>query len=271
MRKLLLSFIVILVAAFAVTGCATMGGSYVGAKPYPGPLGDVVAGNLGLTCPGDVFIGPPINRCLRHISGGIGRYVGLGYPMYWGSPSGLRLSDADKVALLCGLGTGAVATLSGGTIRTILSSGVLGYVACRAIGMVSSRSHGGSQEEVVVDPDQIPQPPTPSSGSPMPSQQQAPNRENGWNQRLRQQAGTYQRGQIEGRPVNNRTGLDILLWIGDSTDPLFIPKGGSDKVPRNPSGLEAETLETAPGGNEIRRPAIVVPNRDRDGWDIVTK
>ncbi|MBI2674474.1 MAG: hypothetical protein HYX22_01930 [Candidatus Yanofskybacteria bacterium] len=169
----------VLVVAFAATGCATTGGGYVGSKPYPGPLGDVMAGNLGLTCPGDVFVGPPINRCLRHIGGGVGRYTN--YPMYWGSSSGLRLSDADKVALLCGVGTGATATLSGASIQTVLASGVLGYVACRAIGMVAGRGNnrdrgGSGQEMVVVSPDQIP--------SPLQMAQAAPSH-NGWDQRLR--------------------------------------------------------------------------------------
>jgi len=100
---------------------------------------------------------------------------------------------------------------------------------------------------------------------------QASSHENGWNERLRRQqtGGAYQRGQVGGRPVNNRTGLDVLLWVGDSEVPLLISRGGHTQVPRNPGGMEAETIETAPGGMELRRPALVVPNHDLDGWDII--
>ncbi|MBI4158221.1 MAG: hypothetical protein HY505_01175 [Candidatus Yanofskybacteria bacterium] len=96
-------------------------------------------------------------------------------------------------------------------------------------------------------------------------------RENGWNQRLRQQqtGSAYQRGVVDGRPVNNRTGLDVLLWVEESDVAIEISRGGHVQVSRNPRGMEAETVETAPGGREVRRSALVIPNHDLDGWDIV--
>lgn len=56
----------IVLGALLASGCAS-GGRYLGPRPYPGPLGEVIAGNLALTCPGSVYLGPPINRCAEHV------------------------------------------------------------------------------------------------------------------------------------------------------------------------------------------------------------
>ena len=175
--------------------------------------------------------------------------------------NGRRLSRPIKVAIVGGVIGGAIGGSRWGT-----KGAVLGGVAGAAPGLIAWAFSKGDddKEEMVVDlPDQIP---------PMPQTPQASSgRENGWNQRLRNQqtSGAYQRGQVGGRPVNNRTGLDVVLWVGNSEVPLLIARGGHQQVPRNPGGMEAETVETARGGNEVRRPALVVPNHDLDGWDII--
>lgn len=182
------------------------------------------------------------------------------YGMY--GRDGRRLSRPVKVAIV-GAEIGAtIGAMKGGWKATAIGAGI-----GAAPGLLAwAFSRGDKQGDMVVDlPDQIP---------PMPPQQvQAPSgRDNGWNDILRrqQEAGsTYQRGQIGGRPVNNRTGLDVLLWVGDSNAAIEISRGGHTQVTRNPGGMEAETIETAPGGNEVRRPALVIPNHDLDGWDIV--
>lgn len=184
------------------------------------------------------------------------------YGMY--GRDGRRLSRPVRIAI-AGAELGATIGYAKGGGKGALIGAGLG-AAPGLIAWALSRG-GGDKEEAVELPDQIP---------PMPQQvQQAsqPSRENGWNEILRRQqastAGTYQRGQVGGRLVNNRTGLDVILWVGNSQVPLEIPRGGHEQVPRNPGGLEAETIETAPGGNEVRRSASVIPNHDLDGWDIV--
>lgn len=175
---------------------------------------------------------------------------------------GRRLSRPLKVAI-AGAEIGAtIGAMKGGWKGAAIGAGI---GAAPGLLWEAFRGNGNKDDEMVVDdlPDQIP---------PMPTQMPS-GRDNGWNERLRQQhastAGTYQRGQVNGRPVNNRTGLDVLLWVGDSGIPLFIDRGGHEKVPRNPGGLDAETTETAPGGVELRKPALVIPNHDLDGWDII--
>lgn len=193
-----------------------------------------------------------------------GSHVGLQgpqgfYPMYQCSSKRRRWER--------GIGTTLITTAIGVTVAGKKGAAIgVGVGAGYALYKDSACQPVQNQMVIIDDPsdlsgaDSIVQMPQTTSG-----------RENGWNQRLRQQqtAGTYQRGQIGGRPVNNRTGLDVLLWVGDSMEPMIVGRGGHVQVPRNPGGMEAETIETAPGGNEIRRPALVIPNHDLDGWDIV--
>ena len=137
MRRMFFVVVVVLVG-FAATGCAT--GGYLGPKPYGGSLGDVMAGNLALTCPGDYFVGG-INRCLRDIGGNMGRYSS--YPMYRGGMGGPQLSQADKLSVFCGLGASAVAMLLDASVKKIIGAGLLSAAACEAVAMVSNRGQGG--------------------------------------------------------------------------------------------------------------------------------
>jgi len=196
---------------------------------------------------------------------GYDSYVGLRgqrgfYPMYQCSSKGRRWERGIGTTLI----TTAIGAAVGGKKGALIGAGVGGGYAlykdssCRTVQnsqiQIVGLESGDNQTMVVQSPQQM------TSG-----------RENGWNQRLRQQqtGGAYQRGQVGGRPVNNRTGLDVILWVGDSEVPLLIARGGHEQVPRNPGGMEAETIEAAPGGNEVRKPALVVPNHDLDGWDVI--
>src|SRR3989344_1902682 len=181
------------------------------------------------------------------------------YGMY--DRNGRRLSRSVRIAV-AGAEIGAtIGYAKGGGKGALIGAGI-----GAAPGLIIWAFNKGNKQDEVVDlPDQILPPPTGGPQTP-----QAPGRETGWNHRLRQQqAGAYQRGQVGGRPVNNRTGLDILLWVGDSLDAIEIPRGGHKQVPRNPGGMDAETVETAPGGHEVRKPALVVPNHYLDGWNII--
>lgn len=135
-KKTVVGFVVVLVG-FAATGCAT--GGYLGPKPYGGLLGDVMAGNLGMTCPGDYFVGPPLNRCLRDIGGNFGQYSN--YPMYRGGMGGPQLSQADKVAVFCGLGASGVAMLLDATVKKIIGAGLLSAAACEVAAIASNRGN----------------------------------------------------------------------------------------------------------------------------------
>jgi len=196
---------------------------------------------------------------------GYGSYVGLNgpqgfYPMYQCSSKRRRWERGIGTPLITTAIGAAVGGKKGAAIGAAVGGGYALYkdASCQPV--------QNSQIKVVgVEPDG-----TMVVQSPMPPQALPPSRENGWNERLReQQTGAYQRGRVGGRPVNNRTGLDVLLWVGDGSDAVEIARGGHVQVPRNPGGMEAETIETAPGGNEVRRPALVIPNHDLDGWDIV--
>src|SRR3989344_1313290 len=94
MTKRFTAALFVVLVGFMATGCAS--GGYLGNNPYPGPLGQVMAGNLAMTCPGDYFVGPPINRCLRSLGGHIGRYSS--HPTYAGGMGGVA---RIRRSLLC--------------------------------------------------------------------------------------------------------------------------------------------------------------------------
>jgi len=198
---------------------------------------------------------------------GYGPYVGLNgpqgfYPMYQCSSTRRRWERGIGTTLIT---TAIGAAVGGGKRGAAIGAAVGGGYALYKDS--SCRTVQNSQIQVVgLDPDNQTMVVQPPMSSQMPS-----GRENGWDNVLRNQkaGGAYQRGQVGGRSVNNRTGLDVILWVGDSEVPLLIARGGHEQVPRNPGGMEAETIKTAPGGVELRRPALVVPNHDLDGWDIV--
>lgn len=145
-KKVLL--VLVLLVGFVATGCAT--GRYLGPKPFPGPLGDVVAGNLGMTCPGDIFVGPPVNRCLRSIGGNAGRYSNS--PMYRGGIGGKRLSDKEKLAVLCGLGGSGVAMLLDAGLKRIIGAGLVSAATCGVASALASNRKGGSKDVIVTPP-----------------------------------------------------------------------------------------------------------------------
>ena len=146
-KRLSLAVFVFLVAS-ATIGCAS--GGYIGPKPFPGPLGDVVAGNLGLTCPGDVFVGPPVNRCLRDIGGNAGRYSGS--PMYQGGIDGHQLSSADKLAIFCGLGGSGIAMVLKAGLERVLGAGLISASACEVAGTLLNRRGRGDGDVIVTPP-----------------------------------------------------------------------------------------------------------------------
>jgi len=145
MTKNLSLAVFVLVVASATVGCAS--GGYIGPKPFPGPLGDVVAGNLGLTCPGDVFVGPPVNRCLRDIGGNAGRYSSS--PMYEGGISGRQLSSTDKLAIFCGLGGSGVAMVLKVGLERVLGAGLISATACEVAGTLLNNRRGRNRDVIV--------------------------------------------------------------------------------------------------------------------------
>ena len=148
MTKRLSLAVFVLLAASATVGCT--GGRYLGPKPFPGPLGDVVAGNLGLTCPGDIFVGPPVNRCLRSIGGNASRYSAS--PIDQGGIGGRQLSSTDKMALFCGLaGSGTAMVLKAGLER-IIGAGLISIAACEVAGTLLNNRRGRNGDVVVTPP-----------------------------------------------------------------------------------------------------------------------
>lgn len=155
MRKMV-TLVVFVGFAFAATGCAT-GGGYLGTNPYPGPLGQVMAGNLALTCPGDVFIGPPINKCLRHLANIRPQFAG--YPMFAGGRGGRLLSRTEKIALVGGAGA-AIGALVSRDWRGAVIGGAAGSIATAIVTRGRSNSvvvtPPQGQQGVYVGPDGIP-------------------------------------------------------------------------------------------------------------------
>ena len=145
-----ISCLFVLLAAIVVTGCAT--GGYLGRNPYPGPLGQVMAGNLALTCPGDYFVGPPINRCLRSLGGDMGRYSN--YPMYRGGMGGYQLSPTDKLSIFCGLGGSGLTALLNASFKKIIGAGLLSAASCEVAGALLNRkgNNKGGTYQVVTPP-----------------------------------------------------------------------------------------------------------------------
>ena len=110
----------ILVGAMAVAGCAT--GRYVGAPPYPGELGRVMASNLALTCPGSIYLGPPVNRCADSLTIGGRPYWG-----YYALPDRfVALYGPDKRLLWTAAGAVVGYTL-GHSVEGIVAGAVAGY------------------------------------------------------------------------------------------------------------------------------------------------
>ncbi len=138
----------VFVVVFATVGCT--GGRYLGPKPFPGPLGDVVAGNLGLTCVGDVFIGPPINKCLGDVGRNASRYSG--YPMYEGGINGRQLSSTDKMAIFCGLGGSGTAMVLKAGLERIIGAGLISAAACEVAGTLLNNRKGRNGDIVVTPP-----------------------------------------------------------------------------------------------------------------------
>lgn len=141
-----LAFVVLV--GFVVVGCT--GGRYLGPKPFPGPLGDVVAGNLGMTCSGDVFVGPPVNKCLGDIGGNAGRYSNS--PMYRGGIGGKQLSDKEKLAVLCGLGGSGVAMLLDAGLKRIIGAGLISAATCGVASALANNRRGGNGDVIVTPP-----------------------------------------------------------------------------------------------------------------------
>ena len=280
MKKLVFVFVVAFALLAGVVPANAQGilrGNYMPSSPegwYYYLTGNQVmmlqADNLHMI---DQFMGMGRRAQLRQVTDdlvGYGSYVGLNgprgfYPMYQCSSKGRRLERGIGTTLIATAIGAAVAGKKGAAIGAAVGGGYALYKdsSCRTV--------QNSQIQVVgLEPDDdvmVVQPQMPSG---LPAQA---GRENGWNEILRRQqasaAGTYQRGQANGRPVYNRTGLEVILWVGDSEAPLVIDRGGFTKVPRNPGGLNAETIETAPRRVELRKPALVVPNHDLDGWEII--
>ncbi len=136
MRKSAFGVAFVVLVGFAATACATTSG-YLGPKPFDGPLGDVVAGNLALTCPGGYFIGPPINHCLRNLGGDFGRYGS--YPIYRDGSDGSQLSETDKLSIFCGLGASGLASLLDAGLKKIIGAGLLSAASCEVAGTLLSR------------------------------------------------------------------------------------------------------------------------------------
>ncbi len=144
LKRAIVALVVVFVG-FAATGCASTG--YLGPKPFDGPLGDVVAGNLALTCPGDYFVGPPVNRCLQHLTN-VGPHLS-GYPIYVGSRGGRQLSRTEKIALVGAASAAACGTFSRDW-RVIAGCAAAGAVTTAVV------TRGRNGQEVRVGQDGVP-------------------------------------------------------------------------------------------------------------------
>jgi hypothetical protein len=135
MKKIFILFFII-TAAFSATGCVTAsGGRYIGPLPYEGPLGQVMASNLALICPGDIFVGPPVNRCLMSLTNIDTRF--LGYPMYSGER---QLSRAEKIAIISASGAAI-----GGAVRGWRGAAIGGAVGAVAATMATATTRSRRQ------------------------------------------------------------------------------------------------------------------------------
>lgn len=202
MRVIVLAML--LVAGISGTGCAAHGfvPGYVGPHPYSGSLGRVMAGNFALTCPGDYYIGSPINACSRQLQYQAGYYAGLGYPVY---QNGIQLSDSTKAALWCGAaGVGgmmlvdAVLGRSSGIGRTV-GAGLVSAAVCKLWASKRSRPgpEAGRGQETEVQRQPVP---------PQPQVPQVPNYVFG---PATAPKGCQEHGMLK---VENRSGIRVELF-----------------------------------------------------------
>ena len=230
MTKRFTAALFVVLVGFMATGCAS--GGYLGNNPYPGPLGQVMAGNLAMTCPGDYFVGPPINRCLRSLGGNIGRYSS--YPMYAGGMGGVQLSSADKLAVFCGLGGSGLAALLDAGMKKVVGAGLLSAASCEVAGALLSRRGGKNQSVAVMPPSQGQD----GYGGPDGIPSAAGNRSN------RQE----REGPVSNPPstagewrVSNRTSKRVELWDGNQFIARIEP-WQSVQVPAPERGYKAVLL-----------------------------
>lgn len=245
MRRFIRVVAVVLVG-FAATGCAT--GGYLGPKPYGGPLGDVMAGNLAITCPGDYFVGGGINRCLRDIGGDFGRYSN--HPMYRGGMGGPQLSQADKLSVFCGLGGSAVAMLLDASVKKILGAGFLSAAVCEVAASVSNRGNKqpqGQQVRIASDgtPVAVGRPVIPAAQGYQPIGDSVPSDPKWY--------------------IRNMTGGRGELWNGNRFIKVLEP--GESYGVLNPSGVKLVIL--VPTKEGTLEPAEALRKPRRDGWDMV--
>lgn len=259
MAKRLVFALVLVFTGVAASGCAT-GNGYLGVNPYPGPLGQVVAGNLALTCPGDYFIGSPINRCLRNVGGDFGRYSG--YSMYRGGMGGQQLSQADKVSILCGLGGSGAAMLLNASLNKVVGSGLLSAASCGVAGAVLNRgglnrggkgskkqSRQGIGQSVRYAPDG-----TPIAVGTRPADGQI--------------SDPPSSGKGEEWRITNRTSKIAELWDGDK----FVSRirAGQSMMAKAPKeGYKAILIIPNSSGGFDQEPAQIRSNDNFNGWDII--
>lgn len=255
MRKSFVASLFVVLASFATTGCAT--GGYLGPNPYPGPLGQVMAGNLALTCPGDYFVGPPINRCLRSMGGDIGRYSS--YPMYRGGMSGPQLSQADKLAIFCGLGGSGVAMLMNAGLSRVIGAGLISAASCEVAGAVMSRRVNNQRDNGVIVTPQPQQPVYWSHGAPV-AVGMRPNRQGGPVSTSPSMAGDWR--------VSNRTSKRAELWDGEQFIARIEP-WQSVQVDAPQNGYKAILLIPNRSGGLGQETAQLRSADNFNGWDIL--
>lgn len=243
-----LAVVLVVLVGFAATGCAT--GGYLGPRPYGGPLGEVVSGNLAMTCPGDYFVGPPVNKCLRQMTGISPRFAG--YPMHVGGSGGRELSRAEKIAIV-----GGGAAVVGGLITRDWKGAVIGGTAGVITTALLTRGRDKDQPVVVregqqvrIGADGVPVAvgqPVVQQGAYRPVSSPSPE-EGGWT-------------------IKNRSGFRVELWREERFEALLQP-GQTTRV-INPDGMTAVMLIPNPGGVIDKVHAQVLPNHDFTGWDLV--
>ncbi len=123
----------VLVVSGAQAGCTARG--YLGAPPYPGELGRVVAGNLAVTCPNSVYLGPPLNRCAERL------FIG-GRP-YWG-----YFQSSDTFVAVYGPDRQLLWAAPGAAIGLVVSRDVEGVVTgvLTAYGLAAAAAHSRAVE-----------------------------------------------------------------------------------------------------------------------------
>ncbi len=202
-------------------------------------------------------------QMVRHMQSGYMGYIGGGSFYGTHDPNGRPLPRLVKVAVGAGIGASI-----GGGVGDLFGHGREGALIGAGIGALIGVRHGSGRNQPMVTEEgqqvRIASDGTPIAvGRPVAQTALAPSLG----------IGSQSHGLV--RRATNRTGMEVVVFQ-KGADPrteepvMILTRGGSFEVPLSGEGYDAYILVPTDtlGVQDVRR-AVVVPNHDLNGWDIL--